>query len=174
MTRGLEFNPIGFPCFPMWLCRAIAFLLLLSVAGVSSSADHAAIDWKDLIPDDWETPLILPAPRTGDEHHVAPESLNAQLSGRKVMLPGYLKPIIFSERFVTEFLLVPFLEQQAQRHVHHDANQMVYVKLATSVEIKNPYIPYWVTGIISLESVNTEDGPTGYTISSAQIIPYEY
>jgi len=152
------------------------FLLLASFSHIALSIDQTkvAIEWRDLIPDDWEAPLILPAPDSEHAHHVDKASLNADMSGRKVKLPGYMKPVKFTGRQVTEFLLVPFLDQHTQRHLHHDPNQMVYVKLIEPVEITDTNIPYWISGDINLESVPTNDGPTGYVISNASTELYLY
>ncbi|MEH6650111.1 MAG: DUF3299 domain-containing protein [Motiliproteus sp.] len=156
--------------------RIAIFLMLLAFTGIASSGNEAvmAIEWKDLIPAGWEEPLLAPEPNEEHEHHVDAESLNAGIDGRRIKFPGYMVPVKFTDNQVQEFILVPFLEHHVQRHAHHNPNQMAYVKLQDPVEITNPYAPYWVTGDIGLTSVETDEGPTGYLISSANIEIYVY
>ena len=140
------------------------------------AADQAALqlDWKDLVGPDWEPPIILPAPDEEHAHQVDPTSLNQSLAERVISLPGYMKPIEFNQNSVTEFLLVPYLDQHVKRHAHLDANQMVYVRLAEPLVVQNPYKPYSVTGTIRIATVATPDGPAGYTLSQAVAEPYVY
>ena len=85
-----------------------------------------------------------------------------------------MKPVKFNGNQVTEFLLVPFLEHHVKQHIHHDANQMVYVSLVEPLTVENRYQPLWVMGKMVLESVETDDGPTGYRINNAVTAVYEY
>ena len=83
-------------------------------------------------------------------------------------------PIKFDSNIVSEFLLVPFLEQHVQGHMHHDSNQMVYVYLQEPRAIQNPYLPVLVKGEMEVRSVDTDEGPTGYVIEQGLMEDYTY
>jgi hypothetical protein len=135
---------------------------------------HRLLDWKDLVSPTWEPPLILPAP--DDDGHVVidPASLVSALDNTPVKLPGYMVPIKYTGNEVTEFLLIPFLEHHVPLHMHHEANQMVYVSLTNPLPVANPYEPFWVEGVITLESVETDEGDTGYHLIDAAAYVYKY
>ena len=147
---------------------------LLPAGAVAADNPTLQLDWKDLVASDWEPPIILPVPDGEGASHVDPASLNQTLAGNKVKLPGYMKPVEFTNNSVREFLLVPYLDKHVKRHSHLDANQMVYVKLDEPVVIENPYIPYFVTGTIDIATIITPDGPAAYTISEASVELYVY
>lgn len=143
-------------------------------AAIPGAADegYRALEWQDLVPPNWEAPIIMPAPAEDGHYPVIPESLVQALDKQKVTLPGYMLPVEYEQNMVFGFLLVPYLAIHTRGHVHHDANQMVYVKLASPFGVKNLAAPYLVSGYIHVQSVTTEDGRTGYTIDRAQIEPY--
>ena len=149
--------------------------LLPTLAGGTEEPAYRELDWKDLVPAAWEPPIILPAPRQDGEHHpVDPASLVQDLDGTRISLPGFMIPVKFEGNVVSAFLMVPFLEQHVRAHIHHDPNQMLYVYLGDPVPIQNPYAPVSVKGTIRVQSVETGEGPTGYTIEQASIEPYVY
>ena len=154
-------------------------LLLVCLLSASAFANpppaaYLELDWKDLIPGSWRPPIIQPDPSEHDAHVVDKASLVSALHNQSIKLPGFMKPIVFEENRVSEFLLVPFLEHHVKRHVHHDANQMVYVSLAKPLTVENPFQPLWVMGEIVLESVETDEGPSGYKIINAATAEYVY
>ena len=75
---------------------------------------------------------------------------------------------------VVEFLLVPFLAQHIKKHMHHHANQMVYVKLKKPIDFINPMQPYWAMGQLLVSSHETDEGLTGYTLSEASAEVYKF
>ena len=103
-----------------------------------------------------------------------PASLAVELQNQQVKLPGFIKPIVFEQNHVSEFLLIPFLEHHVKQHLHLHANQMVYVSLAEPLVVENPYQALWVMGEMVLESVDTDEGPTGYRINNAVTAVVEY
>lgn len=156
------------------LKQTLVFYCML-VSGIAFAQDaDMELDWKDLIPSDWQPPIIQPDPSEHEAHVVDKAALVSKLQNQKVKLPGFMKPIVFEENRVSEFLLVPFLEHHVKRHVHHDANQMVYVSLAKPLTVENPFQPLWVMGEIVLESVETDEGPSGYKIINAATAEYVY
>jgi len=107
------------------------------------------------------------------------ETVNSALDGKLVRIGGYLLPLEFSGKDVTEFLLVPWAG--ACIHTPPPApNQIVHVKAEKPVPIKGMYDPVWVVGKIaasnSRKSVFLTDGnadiDVGYSISLAQVAPY--
>lgn len=157
---------------------SVALILVCLLSGITFAAQksdtNTELDWKDLVPTNWHPPIIQPDPSKHDAHIVDKASLVSALQNKKVKLPGYMKPIVFEQNRVTEFLLVPFLEHHVKQHIHHDANQMVYVSLANPLTVINPYQPLWVIGEIVLESVETDDGPSGYKIINGVTAQYLY
>jgi len=106
-------------------------------------------------------------------------AVNSTLDGKLVRIAGYLLPLEFSGKQVTEFLLVPWAG--ACIHTPPPApNQIVHVKADKPVDVKGMYDPVWVVGTIaangSRKSVFMLDGSAdidvGYSISVAQVAPY--
>ena len=145
---------------------------LSSQAQTKTSEEYSVIDWKDLVPASWHRPLIDPDP--SEQHHVDRKSLTLKLDKQNIKLAGYMLPIKFTSNVVSEFVLMPFLKHHVKAHVHHEPNQMIYVKLSQPLEVTNPYLPVWVSGQLSLESVDTSEGHTGYTLKKATIEEYLY
>lgn len=81
---------------------------------------------------------------------------NAEFNGKKIRLPGYLLPLEFEEKKVTEFLLVPWVG--ACIHTPPPPpNQIVHVKLNKGFEIGDEvFTAVWVDGVMKTESNNPE------------------
>ncbi|NRB38105.1 MAG: DUF3299 domain-containing protein [Pseudomonadales bacterium] len=152
---------------------AMFFSVILSFGvQANESGKYTELDWPDLVPADWQPDIIQPDP--SEEHHVDKKSLVAKLQNKTVKLPGFMRPVKFSGRSVSEFVLVPFLDHHVKVHVHHEPNQMIYVFLAKPLEVTNPFQPIWVSGEMKLESVETDEGHTGYTLHNAKTESYIY
>ena len=155
----------------------LALLVLSTPTMVMADQTNSdgSLEWDELVPNDWEPPLILPAPpEDGTNPVVDSASLVKELDERKVSIAGFMVPIKFESNVVSEFLLVPFLDQHVQGHVHHDSNQMIYVYLQEPRAIQNPYIPVLVKGEMKVRSVDTDEGPTGYVIEQGLMEDYTY
>ena len=101
----------------------LALLVLSTPTMVMADQTNSdgSLEWDELVPNDWEPPLILPAPpEDGTNPVVDSASLVKELDERKVSIAGFMVPIKFESNVVSEFLLVPFLDQHVQGHVHHD------------------------------------------------------
>ncbi len=109
-------------------------------------------------------------------------SIVKELDGQLVRMPGYLLPLEVSSAKVTEFLLVPYVG--ACIHVPPPPlNQIIYAKAAqdNGYESKKIFEPVWVTGVISVKSMNKElylvDGSSGidigYGMQANKIEPYK-
>ena len=130
------------------------------------------LEWQNLVPTGWEPPIIAPAYDEAAAQTVDTAALVQALDGKLVRLPGYMKPIVFRGRTVTEFLLVPFLPQHVTQHAHLEPNQMVYVVLEDGFDVENPFKPVWVTGTLNLETRQTDEGPAGYSVAGATVSEY--
>ena len=107
-------------------------------------------------------------------------ALREDLNGELVRIPGYALPLEFSDRGVTEFLLVPYVGACIHAPVP-PANQIVYVTAEKPFQLKGLYKPVWITGRVetqqgsrALSFVDGEaDVVTGYSINAADIEPYK-
>jgi hypothetical protein len=107
------------------------------------------------------------------------QSVNAALDGRLVRMPGYLLPLEFSGKEVSEFLLVPWVG--ACIHTPPPPpNQIVYVKADKPVGNVSMFMPIWVTGRMSTIASKTNlylvDGASdidaGYSLRASEVEPY--
>ncbi len=159
------------------IASVLCHLCMINSGGVSAAGSASApqiLEWQALVPPNWEPPMIAPAYDGTSDRLVDNRSLVHGLDGRPLKLPGFLRPVVYSDGSVTEFLLVPFLPHHIKQHAHLEPNQMVYVVLDRPVEIGNPFEPVWVTGTIRLQTVVTDEGPAGYKITEAEIQKYDY
>jgi len=79
-------------------------------------------------------------------------STNPDLDGKQVRIPGYLLPLVYDGKTVTEFLLVPWVGAC----IHTPApppNQIVYVTLEQPFEVRSQFEPVWVTGALMIDDV---------------------
>lgn len=158
----------------VFVTTALTALVMAPIAlAAETNSAYKELEWQDLVPEHWQPAIIQPAP---DEvhHHIDKASLVSKLQHKLVKLPGFMIPVDFIENRVSGFLLVPFLEHHVIAHIHHDANQMVYVALNVPLVVENPYQPLWVTGEILLEPTHTEEGSAGYKITHATAEIYRY
>lgn len=108
------------------------------------------------------------------------KQVNESLNGKQIRMPGYLLPLEFSEKGVTDFLLVPYVG--ACIHVPPPpANQIVFVRLAKKIVVNDLYTAVWITGEMKTKASSREltliDGSAnisvGYHIESADVEPYK-
>ena len=157
---------------------ATLMILFVPVAAYPQAEDPLAqyrvLEWKELVPESWEPPLV---PESFDEigiSSVDETSVVAELDQQLAVLPGFMKPVVFEGNQVSEFLLVPFLPHHTRQHAHLDANQKVYVYLLEPVQVETPFAPLWVVGTITLDPVMTDEGPAAYRMFDAVTTVYEY
>ena len=107
-------------------------------------------------------------------------AVNPLLNGQNVRLPGYLLPLEFSGKQVSEFLLVPWVG--ACIHTPPPPpNQIVHVKPEKPVEIGGMFAPVWVTGQMTTgaikKSLSLVDGSAdidvGYSLRASRVEPYK-
>jgi len=106
--------------------------------------------------------------------------VNAALDGQIVRIPGYLLPLEFSGKRVSEFLLVPWVG--ACIHTPPPPpNQIVHVKADKPFDFGGLFAPVWVTGRMSTvaakKSLFLIDGSSdidiGYSLQASQVEPYK-
>lgn len=92
----------------------------------------------------------------------------AELNGKRVEIGGYIVPLDFDATTVKEFLLVPFVG--ACIHVPPPpANQIVYVKAASGIDINGAFEPVTVVGTLKTEPSFTGLADTGYTMEADNV-----
>ena len=174
------------------LNRTVGYGIVLAtmLAGFSFANDVRELTWDDLIPagalpqqqpvylyehddladEDWddksfEEEFSTPAYPTG---------VVDELNGIQAKLPGFVVPLELSGGGkVKEFLLVPYFGAC----IHYPpppANQIVYVKLDTPVEIESPWDPIWATGELKTESYESDFVAASYTMAGQTIEEYVY
>jgi len=106
-------------------------------------------------------------------------AVNPALDGKMIRLPGYVLPIEFKGKQVTEFLLVPWVG--ACIHTPPPPpNQIVHVKSDKPLDINGTFDAVWVTGRMvagtSRQSVYITDGATdldiGYSLRATNVERY--
>ncbi|HEX4986428.1 MAG TPA: DUF3299 domain-containing protein [Burkholderiales bacterium] len=106
--------------------------------------------------------------------------VNAALDGQLVRMPGYMLPLEFSGKAVTEFLLVPYVG--ACIHTPPPPpNQIVYVKAGKPVSDVTVFSAVWVTGRLAAvpakKTLSLVDGASdinvGYALQAAEIELYK-
>jgi len=115
-----------------------------------------------------------------DGSHVRARSVNSVLDGQIVRMPGYVLPLEFSGKDVTEFLLVPYVG--ACIHTPPPPpNQIVHVKADKPVANVTVFSAVWVTGRVAAVSVKKSlslvDGAAdidiGYSMRASQVESYK-
>lgn len=99
-----------------------------------------------------------------------PPEVVPALNGKLVSIGGYVVPLDFDSSTIKEFLLVPFVG--ACIHVPPPpANQIIYVKSETGIEITGQFDPVTVVGTIKTEPAFTGLADTGYSIIAQSVEP---
>lgn len=159
--------------------KTLLFTVFLGMVAVHAAAEDVAanyrlLEWNELVPENWEAPLIPPGHDTSEAFQVPADATVADLNEIRIALPGYIKTAEFEDDQVKALLLVPFLPHHIKHHAHLDANQKVYVSLLQPAVVDNPLEPIWVVGTLSVATTVTEEGPAAYLIADAVITEYEY
>jgi hypothetical protein len=139
--------------------------------------DYAELDWLKMMP-----PEDLEALQRGDVvEHVGNTRMAqsgtfktvADVTGRKIKLPGYVVPIETDDRGrMTEFFFVPFFG--ACIHVPPPPpNQLVHAVLAKPMPTPQISDPYWLRGELRIETVKNKVAGSAYSMSDAVLLPME-
>jgi hypothetical protein len=124
--------------------------------------------------------LLAKRKEMAEQQRARGQAVNATLDGQIVRIPGYLLPLEFSGKQVSEFLLVPWVG--ACIHTPPPPpNQIVHVKTDKPFEFGGLFAPVWVTGRMSTaaakKSLYLIDGSAdidiGYSLHASQVEPYK-
>jgi hypothetical protein len=138
---------------------------------LSRKLDQAGVDVEDLLARREE----LAAKRQAQKNAVDPA-----LDGKLVRIPGYLLPLEFRGKAVSEFLLVPWVG--ACIHTPPPPpNQIVHVKTDRAFEVSSIFMAVWVTGQMSTGATKkslflidgTSDIDIGYSLRATEVEPYK-
>ena len=115
------------------------------------------------------------------ERKLKTHETNQSLSGKAVRIPGYLLPLEFTGKRVTEFFLVPYVG--ACIHIPPPPpNQIIHVHSKEGfVSDGGLYSPVWVSGRLEIENSESRlsyvDGssmiPSAYIIDASKVEVYE-
>src|SRR6185436_3608519 len=124
--------------------------------------------------------LLAKRKEIAEQNRLRAQSVNAALDGQTVRIPGYLLPLEFSGKEITEFLLVPWVG--ACIHTPPPPpNQIVHVRSDKPVANVALFAPIWVTGRMSTaaskKSLYLVDGESnidiGYSLRASNVEPYK-
>ena len=124
--------------------------------------------------------LLSIAPEVKRQRLKRASAVVPELDGQQVKLPGYLLPLEFDQKKVTEFLLVPWFG--ACIHTPPPPpNQIVFVTMEEGYGNTEQFAPVWVWGTMQVKSsqknlflVDGESGiDTGYTLVADKVTPYK-
>lgn len=177
-------------------CLAILLPAPANAAPAKTPAGaYATLQWPELVPPEDRRKLLNPAtinhgngPDTqtrskrisGDDvfnsleasANPPPVRTIAGLHNRNVRMPGYIVPVDYDKTGkITLFYLVPYFG--ACIHVPPPpANQIVYVRYPQGFEPAALYEPFWVSGTLKVETLQSEMADSGYSMQGAKIEPY--
>ena len=123
--------------------------------------------------------LLSIASEVKAKHEKRAEAVVPELHGQRVKLPGYLLPLEYEDKKITEFLLVPWFG--ACIHTPPPPpNQIVFVTMEQGYRSEQQFEPVWVWGEMMVKSVQANlflvDGDagidSGYTLIAEKITPY--
>ena len=106
--------------------------------------------------------------------------VNQTLNGKVVHIPGYLLPLEYSGKLVSEFLLVPWVG--ACIHTPPPPpNQIVHVRPEKPFETNGMFAAVWVTGTLATTSTKkslfmldgSSDIDVGYSLRASLVEPYK-
>ena len=124
--------------------------------------------------------LLAQRAQIAERNRQQQQSVNPSLNGQLIRMPGYLLPLEFSGKAVSEFLLVPWVG--ACIHTPPPPpNQIVHVKSDKPIGNVGMFMPIWVTGQMSAvptkQALYLVDGEAkidvGYSIKAATVEPYK-
>ena len=91
---------------------------------------------------------------------------------KKIKIPGYIVPVDYNSKgAITSFFLVPYFG--ACIHVPPPPpNQIIYVRYPTGFSMQALYEPFWITGTLKVETMQSELAESLYTLQGTAIDAY--
>jgi uncharacterized protein len=153
----------------------------------ATPAKYKLVTWDDLLPKDWD-PMkeikSLKLDKLKDSDPRAMEAIehlkemwnnapsNPDIAGKAIRIPGFMVPLEYGKKELTEFLLVPYFG--ACIHVPPPpANQIIHVIPDHPVKMKTYMDAVWVEGVIELAISKTDMGDSGYSLRAVKVEPYK-
>lgn len=123
--------------------------------GELSDSDPRAARFMELLRDVWNNAPVVEA-----------------LDGQEVRIPGFVVPLEYDEKQVSEFLLVPYFG--ACIHTPPPpSNQIVHVTTGGfGPSPEQLWDPVWVSGTLFTSHISSELGEAGYRMDALVIEPY--
>lgn len=181
-------------------CQLFLLLLVTAVA----RGEIVELEWDDLLPENGPEPFLTAAEMNesaadtpgvqassqmladmiaGGEGSISdllipnPEystAVRADLNDKEVRLPGFVVPLETDDvGNVRTFFLVPYFG--ACIHVPPPPpNQLVYITAEEPFPLSSIYDPFWIEGVIRVESTENLVGASGYSMDMSKIEIYEY
>jgi len=101
-----------------------------------------------------------------------PDAVNPDLDGEKILLAGFVAPLVYEDDRVTEFLLVPTFG--ACIHVPPPPpNQTIMVVVDQGLTLDESWGAVWVEGTMVISASTTDLANASYEIVNARSGAYE-
>jgi len=145
--------------------------------GTLDDDGYSELDWTRMMPKEDYVQLqhAPPVLHIGNQRGKQFGSLHtiAALEGRKVRLAGYVVPLAADDRNrMTEFFFVPFYG--ACIHVPPPPpNMLVHVVLAEGIDTPSLWDPYWLRGVLHIETTSNSMAASAYAMQKAALLPYD-
>lgn len=151
--------------------------LLLAIFSLHAAAEVRELEWPDLMPEDesqaWiDNQMSIDHSGTGPSAKFQSSTTVGELDGQPVRIPGFVVPVeTTSEGRLSEFFLVPYFG--ACIHVPPPpANQIIYGRLETPIEMVNIWDAFWMEGTLHIEDVSNETADSAYTMDVSSLTLY--
>ncbi|AJQ96971.1 DUF3299 domain-containing protein [Gynuella sunshinyii] len=148
------------------------------------------VSWDDLIPADFDlSALENKILQKYDINKLSDESSDArklyqelqdasknapvvkELDGDMIKIPGFVVPLDMTEDKIRTFLLVPYYG--ACIHTPPPpSNQIIFVDTQEAFKLGNTFDPVWVSGMVQVQTQDSDLGTAGYTVYAQKIEPY--
>lgn len=147
-------------------------------------AETRTVSWEDLMPEEdlralealaaaQEVNHELPASKQKLPDIYKSHNVVKKLDKQMLKIPGYVVPLTYDKKgMITEFFLVPYFG--ACIHVPPPPpNQIVLVKTSQVINPDDIWQPFWVEGVLRIESVKNDLAEASYTMDASKVTIYE-
>lgn len=99
-----------------------------------------------------------------------------EFNNKKIRIAGYVIPLEYNDnRELTAFFFAPYFG--ACTHVPPPSpNQLIYVRSPQGIKVTEIFDPFWITGILHIETTETEEtvlGIASYSLNAESIAEYK-
>lgn len=159
----------------------------LHAGAADAPAKYKLVTWDDLLPEGWDPMKEIKRLKLDDLRDSDPRAMeaienlkamwnnapsNPAIAGKAIRIPGFMVPLEYGKKELTEFLLVPYFG--ACIHVPPPpANQIIHVIPEHPVKMKTYMDAVWVEGVIELAISKTDMGDSGYRMQAVKVEPYK-